>query len=179
MTSLTTLIEESIRKFVANIGEKAYMPAAQIAIVALYAAARKYNKVIEIYQQKPGAFRTAQAYVALGFSYFNLRQYRLACKYYEIAAELYSESPRIYHYLGDAHRAQGMHDQALQAYQEALNLDPTDASAYNSLGIVYASKGLLLTAASYFERALELAPHLWIIEDNLRMVNIELDKHKT
>ena len=58
----------------------------------------------------------------------------------------------VYHYfLGGA-------DLALQQYEIALELDPTQKLIYNNLGYLYANRGEFTTAFKYFDKYQELAP---------------------
>ncbi|MEM6426124.1 MAG: tetratricopeptide repeat protein, partial [Cyanobacteria bacterium P01_D01_bin.128] len=58
--------------------------------------------------------------------------------------------------LGDVYRDQGRYDDAIAAYQQAINLDPKDAYPYNGLGDVYRVQGRYDDAIAAYIKAIEL-----------------------
>jgi Flp pilus assembly protein TadD len=62
--------------------------------------------------------------------------------------------------LGVVYRDLGRYDEAIQAYQQAIALDPKDAYPWNNLGNVYALRGEWEQALGAFRRAVELAPSI-------------------
>jgi tetratricopeptide (TPR) repeat protein len=52
--------------------------------------------------------------------------------------------------------AQGKYDEAIKALDEAIGLDPNDASAWYDKGLALKDKGNYTEAIEYFEKALEL-----------------------
>lgn len=51
----------------------------------------------------------------------------------------------------------GLHDEAIDAYRQALRINPEDANAYNNLGIALKDKGLLDEAIDAFEAFIRYA----------------------
>lgn len=80
------------------------------------------------------------------------------------AIRLYREAlaldrqPFLYLGLGDVLQRAGRLDEAVEAFQAALELDPDLAVAYYDLGVTYGNQGRLDEAVDAYERALELAP---------------------
>jgi tetratricopeptide (TPR) repeat protein len=60
--------------------------------------------------------------------------------------------------LGDAYRAKGMWDAAIERYERSLALDPTFASAYYGIGVAYMSQRNVQLAYDYFHKTLVLEP---------------------
>lgn len=64
----------------------------------------------------------------------------------------------IYTLLGDAYRAKGMADKAIESYRKALSVDPGFASAYYGIGVAYMSRRNIQMASDYFRKTLQLDP---------------------
>ncbi len=60
--------------------------------------------------------------------------------------------------LGNALKAQGKLEEAIDCYRRAIELNPKFASAHISLGIVLMEKGQLDESIVCFQRAIELDP---------------------
>jgi len=83
-------------------------------------------------------------------------------------ANALSVNPRSGEWLGHAlmtageyYREYGLHRNALNAYQDAIELDPYDANNYNGLGVTYWYMGEKEMAVAAWEKSLNLQP-----EDN-------------
>ena len=61
--------------------------------------------------------------------------------------------------LGRAHFHAGQFDEALAAFQQAIDLNPGAVGAYNGIGRVYYHTGPARTAIEAYERAIALDPH--------------------
>jgi tetratricopeptide (TPR) repeat protein len=87
-----------------------------------------------------------------------------AKKYLETALGQGIDSPELYGALGDMHRALGENQQALEAYQKAIELGPDKPEGYTGLGHLYYNNKKYEMAAGQFEEALKYAPEsgdLW------------------
>jgi superkiller protein 3 len=62
-------------------------------------------------------------------------------------------------YLADALRGQGKLDDAIQAYRQALTIDPNNYDAHNSLGSIYSTKGSTDEALKEFRLSLAIYPN--------------------
>ncbi len=61
----------------------------------------------------------------------------------------------------------GDYDQAIKAWQRALDLDPRDALAANNIGVAYMSKNQPALAVPWFRKAVEIDPSLQLARNNL------------
>jgi len=68
--------------------------------------------------------------------------------------------PQTHLTLADNYLARGEFDTALLEYQQALNLDPRSAPAYEGLGRVFAARGDYSQAVKMIQTAIQLAPDL-------------------
>jgi tetratricopeptide (TPR) repeat protein len=70
----------------------------------------------------------------------------------------------------------GNYDQAIKAWQRALELNPKDALAANNIGSVYMTKKQPAIAISWFGKAIAMDPTLQIAKNNLAWARDELAK---
>jgi tetratricopeptide (TPR) repeat protein len=70
----------------------------------------------------------------------------------------------------------GDNDQAIKAWQQALQHDPRNALAANDIGTAYMLKQQPATAVTWFQKAIELDPALQLAKNNLAWANGELNK---
>ena len=59
------------------------------------------------------------------------------------------------------------YDEAIKCYKQATALDPSFASAYYNLGIIYSAKGLLDEAISAYKKVLTIKPDYYVARNNL------------
>ncbi|MEH1793140.1 tetratricopeptide repeat protein, partial [Nostoc sp.] len=78
------------------------------------------------------------------------------------------------HYnLGSALYAQGKLEEAIAAYQRALQIDPNFALAHNNLGIALKGQGKLEEAIAELEIAVRLDPSSTVFRKNLEIYRNE------
>jgi len=77
---------------------------------------------------------------------------------------------QIYFLLGNIKFFEQKYDEAINYYQECLNLNPDSASALNALGAVSTLRGELEKAETYLQRALQINPELTNANYNLAQV---------
>ena len=70
----------------------------------------------------------------------------------------------------------GEYDQAIQAWQRTLKIDPKSALAANNIGTAYMFKNEPATAISWFGKALALDPTLQIAKNNSAWARSEIAK---
>ena len=71
----------------------------------------------------------------------------------------------VYHY------QQGEVSKAIQAYQKAVDLDPSFVEAYNNLGIIFQEMGDLESAFKSYRKAIEVDPHYVKSLNNLGIIH--------
>ena len=67
---------------------------------------------------------------------------------------------------GFAYGTKGQHDDAIQDYDQAIELDPSNAIVYNNRGIAYSDKGQLDRAIEDYDQAIKLNPSDAIFYNN-------------
>ena len=83
----------------------------------------------------------------------------LAIKYLDTYLTFNADSARVHRMLGSAWFKKGDHTRAIDAYTEALRLDPTDVQAYIDRGGAYGAAGRLDAAFADLDKALKLHPN--------------------
>lgn len=85
--------------------------------------------------------------------------------------------PYLYFYLGLAFQAKGNLEQAVSAYNHAINLNaPNDVSIHYNLGSIYKSQGLLQKAIEEFKEVIRLDPNEKLGHDTLAATYLEAEK---
>lgn len=99
------------------------------------------------------------ALVDLGMSYFiKKRSFAQAETYYRRAVEI-ADSPELHYYLGTSLMYQGYYEEAINQFNEAIQLNPDYAAAHMYLGITYYYKNKLDEAIANEKRAISLNPN--------------------
>lgn len=81
-----------------------------------------------------------------------------AVKYLKLAISKQRKNPKLYTYLGYAYLHLGMYAKALNAYREALQIEPDYAEAYAGIGFLYLKLNSPKVAAIAFKKAHRLNP---------------------
>jgi tetratricopeptide (TPR) repeat protein len=76
-----------------------------------------------------------------------------------VAQKIDSSSGEIWYNLGAAHESLKQYPPAVDAYREALRINPKDALALKRLGVVYVIQGERDRAAEVQQTLLKLDPH--------------------
>ncbi|MER3435495.1 MAG: hypothetical protein C4288_19365 [Leptolyngbya sp. ERB_1_1] len=71
----------------------------------------------------------AAVYNAMGFAYFAQEQYDLAIRHYKDALKLFPEYATALNNLGHSYERKQLAAQALEAYEQALEVEPTNQTA--------------------------------------------------
>ena len=85
------------------------------------------------------------------------------------------DHPGILLFMGNIYTAMGRFNQAIQAYQESIELDPANPEAHNNIGIVYRREGNFPAAVGALEQARKIAPDRADIWYNLANVYKQMD----
>jgi tetratricopeptide (TPR) repeat protein len=72
----------------------------------------------------------------------------------------------------------GHYQEAAEQFQEAIGIDPTNAKAYNNLGITFFKMGKFEDSRDYFLTALELQPGNIFAHNNLGLTYLKLGANK-
>ena len=70
----------------------------------------------------------------------------------------YGQTAQEYYDLGQDFLGKKMYDEAIAAYQKAIEINPEYATAYSNLGLAYRKKGMNDEAIGAYEKAIELNP---------------------
>jgi serine/threonine protein kinase/tetratricopeptide (TPR) repeat protein len=128
----------------------------------------RYEEALRVSSQSVQRAPSGQGYTNLGTCYYFLGKYSEAAAAFEKATQITVRKPLYWRNLGDAHRRiQGQKADAVRAYtrtielcDDALKLNPNDASAHRMRGSALAKIGRVQEARSAILRALELEPRL-------------------
>ena len=110
----------------------------------------------------------ALAYAGLGEAYW--RKYEavkekqwanMAIQVCEMAYRLNSRLTEVNVTLGMIHSGTGRHDDAVEDFRRALDVDATSAGAYRGLAKAYEAKGVLSEAEKTYKKAITLKPDYW------------------
>lgn len=81
--------------------------------------------------------------------------------------QLVRDAPGLWTYYGGLLVLLERWQDAREAYEEALEIDPSHLNGYLGMGMMLAESGDLQQAKSWFERALELDPECALAQDAL------------
>jgi tetratricopeptide (TPR) repeat protein len=115
-----------------------------------HAAIEQYQKAIET---NPEAYF---AYINMGFSYNDLRDYASARTEFLAASVINPSRPETYYYAAEAYIGEGNFEAAIPFYEQALETDDQYFLALLGLGKTYAAKDECSLANPYFRKVLGL-----------------------
>ncbi|MDD3553208.1 MAG: YcaO-like family protein [Deltaproteobacteria bacterium] len=84
------------------------------------------------------------------------------------ARALNADLKEVHNLLGYCHYKKGEHAAAVEAFERAIELDPTSATDYANIGVNLAAMGMKAPAARWLEMALELEPELQWAREKLK-----------
>ena len=85
-------------------------------------------------------------------------------------------TPEEFFEAGNRHAQAGEFQEAIAAYQAALELKPDYLSAMSNLGVAYYNNGLLDEAVAEYQKALEVAPEDAAVHSNLAAAYVQQGK---
>ncbi|KZN53982.1 winged helix-turn-helix domain-containing protein [Pseudoalteromonas luteoviolacea] len=88
------------------------------------------------------------------------RRFDQAKVYFDRALSLSNHSPMLWHWYGRFHREKNNLDEALEAHLKAFKLAPNNPTVLRGLAYTYLNRRDLKNARKYFERSVEIAPHV-------------------
>jgi len=95
----------------------------------------------QVVSETGSRLRVFQCRLTLAYIYMSTRRYKLAEFELEHLMNTGMESAQIYTMLGFAAWSQKQYDSAVKFYEQALELDPDNATALNGLGYILADSG--------------------------------------
>jgi TolB-like protein/DNA-binding winged helix-turn-helix (wHTH) protein/Flp pilus assembly protein TadD len=96
---------------------------------------------------------------ALGFTYYETRQYDRALKQYRKALEMDPKRANPHNGFGDVYARQGRYDLAIREYRKGLDLSAGQTEALSDLGYVYALAGMRPEALEILKQLSEKSKH--------------------
>ncbi len=113
-------------------------------------------------QEKLDKKESRQAIVRQAIQLYQDRNYVASEAIFRQLLENQPKEAKYHFYLGNSLFYQQKIEEATQAYQEAISLNPKYALAYNSLGFLHASQGQWDEAIGQYQKALEIiGESLW------------------
>lgn len=127
------------------------------------AAIKAYEAFVTNWQGDPKWLAEAQkglseAYSGLGVQKEQTGDISQALELYQTAIKHWPENAMNWYNLGNAYRLQENAEQAILAYQKAIERDTTLTNAYNNLGLTYTSLKQYSKATETFTQSLKLHP---------------------
>lgn len=128
------------------------------------------QKLMPLYQELP---THPDVVINLGGAYILQRKWRKAVRVLEPAAKEHPGNAMVWTNLAAAYLGRlelagpRQQERAIQAYQRALQADPTAPNVHYHLGLIYKDRNELTRASAFFQRALEVNPadrdaRLWL-----------------
>ena len=99
--------------------------------------------------------RASELNAQLGLGYMQKGQYRRALAKLDKAIKYNPDNAKAYHYKAELHRRMGQYDKAEKYYQQALDLDPSDANALNNYGVFLCDQGQFDKAYNLFDKIIK------------------------
>lgn len=122
-------------------------------------------------------FSEYDAYVSLGNSYFEKKQYDLALNNYKRSLEL-KEDPGTYVMIANVYSAQKDVNNAMRTYKRAVEINPDYLLAYFNVGILYTQLGSFDEAIKAFNKTIELDSKFKEAYKNLAVIYYMVEEYK-
>ena len=132
---------------------------------------------IQVLSALPEADQTAKTEYALGASYDQAKETKHAIAAYQKSLALEADNLDVERALADALHRDGQDKQALAAYDDVIEGDPTDASAYLHAAEIERSEGRLDEALAHLKKAAPLASDSLEIRYNEALVYEQLGQY--
>jgi len=112
--------------------------------------------------------------------FIDKKEYEKALSYLEIAikTDILSLKEYVYFAIGFCNNKLGNYIKAIEAYKQAIRIDPNDAGAYNNLGLAYNSLGLYKDVIEAYKQAIRIDPDLVEPYNNLGRAYANLGLYK-
>ena len=100
----------------------------------------------------------ANAIHLLGVIAYQVEEYKIATDLISRAIGIDSGQSLFYINLGNVLQEQGRLEESIQAYQQAIHLQPDHADAYSNLGVALQKQGKLEESIEAYQQAIHLQP---------------------
>jgi protein O-GlcNAc transferase len=121
---------------------------------------------------------TVDEYEALGDAFLNRGNYFMAYTQYGKSLEKNPENHEMIYKQGMALLLDNKFGEALPLFQQALDIDPGFAPAFEGLGRAYVASGNQRAAEIYFQKAIAHDPLLWRSYHHLAMIQDKNKQHE-
>jgi len=141
-----------------------------------YTGLQRYDEAITGYQRAIELDpKLALAHRNLGLTLEKLQRYPEAEAAHRQALSI-EERAFDFRNLGDVLKAQELYNEAIEAYQRGIDLDPQNTSPYFGLGLLQFEQGELAGAIVTFQKAAELDPNDFNLPGNLGFLHLVTDR---
>lgn len=148
----------------------------------IYAALDRDEEAIQAYRQTINLNqRDPWPHHNLALVYEKLERYSEAITFYRQAIERHASDQNravSWESLGNVYSDAGRYEEAVQALQEAIKLNPDYALPWNSLGDVYQALGQPQKAIEAYQRAISLDPNYAWPYNSLGLVYAQIGRHE-
>lgn len=120
----------------------------------------EYQKQVQEQAKQQKEFTSLKQIFDEGQSLYSQQKYAEAAAMFEKAIPLAKDKNLlvVLMRLGDSYREAKQYDKALDYYQKAIAMDPSNADLHNNMGSIYADTGKIEEAQAEFQKAAELNP---------------------
>lgn len=163
------LIQREVARLEKLVQENPDNPDLRVQLAVFYSKARDYNKAIDQLKEALRLDESHQgALITLGDIYMEQGRYQEAVEPYTKVVELNRDNPMrfasmqleaVYYWLGVAYLELDKPQKAMEQFQEALKIAPTDADAHYQLGITYRRLDRLEEAVRSLKKATSFVPN--------------------
>lgn len=129
----------------------------------------------EALRQKPDPNEIASIYVHIASCRKELGRFREALEALRVAEEYNRELKEIYNLRGFCHFKLKEHEEAIAAFEKAIELDPGSAIDYANIGSNLREMGHIQEAIRLYRIALEIDPDIQFARDNIEALQARLD----
>jgi type IV pilus assembly protein PilF len=128
---------------------------AVIALASTAASAQQSGQYSGLNEEDTRRLESARAHTDLASAYYGNGQLGVALEELTLATQIYPKYAPAYYILGLVHMDLKEDAQAEQAFQTAINLDPSSSEAYNNYGWFLCQRGKIDDAIKQFMTALK------------------------